>query len=394
MPLILIRLWIFLLMKKWAVLASFWILIFSYGANWFSVAPLLKDLEEEYGIGGAESHLLLSIIGLFVIFFAWPAGDIVDKKGPRASAIIGSLFMVLGFAGRVWLNGNYFQLLFVTSIGGIGLAWILVALAPQMIQWFKDKSSLAIGLASSGLFVGFGTASFLSPYINQDYGINAVYKLFALLAILAFVIYLAFGKDKGVVRKEKARFLEGIKSVFSSRNAIIYPFIGFFIVGGTLSASALLPKLLEESGLGEVKGGNVIGVMLFGCALGAFAFPYVAHKYGVKKTTLTVAFLSLLFWMTFYLDLSFAIYLLIAFLFGIFLQSSWPVALHCQETEKGVNERNEGVAASLYISISNVGGAILPVIVGKLADASLENAFIAILAYVIAILLLWGMIKK
>lgn len=381
-------------MKKWTVLISFWLLIFSYGANWFSVAPLLKDLEKEYGIGGAESHLLLSIIGLFVIFFAWPAGNVVDKKGPRLSVIIGSSFMIVGFVGRIWLNGNYFQLLFVTSIGGMGLAWILVSLAPQMIQWFEEKSSLAIGLTSSGLFIGFGTASFLSPYINQNYGMDAVYKFFALLAVLSFLIYLGFGKDKGVIIKEKAKFSEGIKSIFSSRNAIIYPFIGFFIVGGTLSASALLPKLLEESGLGEIEGGNIISLMLFGSALGAFAFPYVAYKYGVKKTVLTVAIFSILFWLTFYLEFSFAIYLFIAFLFGIFLQASWPVALHCQETEEGVNERNEGVAASLYISISNVGGATLPVIVGELADVSLKIAFIAILGYMLSILLLWSIVKK
>ena len=379
-------------MKKWAVLIAFWLLIFSYGASWFAVAPLLKDLEEKYGIGGAESHLLLSIIGLFIIFFAWPAGNIVDKKGPRLSAVIGSLFMTIGFAGRLWLNKNYMQLLFSTSLAGIGLAWILVALAPQMIQWFEEKSSLAIGLTSSGLFIGFGTASFISPYIKQRYGLNAVYEFFAILCILAFILYLTFGKDKEVVIKEKASFREGMKKIFSSKNAFIYPFIGFFIVGTTLSASALLPKLLEN--MGEIKAGNVIGLMLFGSALGAFSFPYIAHKYGVRKITVVVAILSIILWLFFKFKSSFLFYLFIAFLFGIFLQASWPIALHCQETEKGVDERNEGIAASLYISVSNIGGAILPVIVGKIADVSLKNAFMLIAIYLILFFMLWTMVRR
>lgn len=381
-------------MKKWAVLVAFWLLIFSYGSSWFAVAPILKDLEEKYGIGGAESHLLLSIIGLFVIFFAWPAGGVVDKKGPRISAIIGALFMVIGFGGRVLLNNNYLQLLLSTSVAGIGLAWILVALAPQMIQWFEEKASLAIGLTSSGLFIGFGTASFLSPYIKEAYGINAIYEFFAILCIISFVIYLIFGVDKGKMEKEKTNFIEGMKSIFSSKNAIIYPLVGFFIVGTTLSASAFLPKWLAEYGLKETEGGKVISLMLFGCALGAFAFPYVANKYGVKKVTIFVAFFSILFWILFFPKISFFVYLLIAFLFGIFLQASWPIALHCQETEKGVNEKNEGIAASLYISISNIGGAILPVLIGKIADYSLKNAFFAIIIYLLIFLLLWSIVKK
>ncbi len=379
---------------KWAVLASLWLLIFAYGANWFAVAPLLKDFESLYGIGGAESHLLLSIIGLFVVFLAWPAGGVVDKKGPRMSAIIGSVFMVVGFTGRIWLNGSYSELLFTTAVAGIGLAWLLVALAPQLIQWFEEKASLMIGLASSGLFMGFATASLLSPYIKEGYGIKAVYEFFALLSIIAFAAYLAFGKDKGGSKEKSVKISEGMKSLFSSRNAILYPMIGFFIVGATLSASALLPKLLGDFGMDEVEGGNVISIMLFGAALGAFLFPHVAGKYGVKKSSLAVASISVIFWLVFHFDVSFLVYLLAAFLFGIFLESSWPVALHCQETEKGVNAKNVGIAASLYISISNVGGATLPVIIGKLADSSHQNAFVVLLSYLVIFVLLWAAVKK
>jgi len=379
---------------KWAVLTSLWLLIFAYGANWFAVAPLLKDLEGVYGIGGAESHLLLSIVGLFVVFFAWPAGSLVDKKGPRSSAIIGAVLMVAGFTGRIWLNSSYTEILFATSLAGAGLAWILVALAPQMIQWFEDKASFAIGLASSGLFIGFGTASLASPYIKESYGIKGVYEFFAVIGIISFLVYLALGKDKGGIKKESMKFSEGIKGVLSSRNALLYSMIGFFIVGSTLSAAALLPKLMADTGLSEVKGGNIISIMLFGAALGAFLFPGIAQKRGVKKSSVAVALLAIIFWLLFHFNAPFIAYLSIAFLFGIFLEASWPVALHCQETEKGVNEKNVGIAASLYISVSNVGGAILPVIIGKVADSSLQNAFVLLLGYLAIFLVLWGIVKK
>lgn len=379
---------------KWIISGVFWFIIFSYGASWFAVAPLLKDLEAIYGIGGAESHLLLSIIGLFVVFFAWPAGGIIDKKGPRVSVLIGSLLMVIGFTSRIWFNSSYIEMLIVTSIAGMGLAWILVALAPQMIQWFEDKASFAIGIVSSGLFIGFGAASLVSPFIKTVYGLNMVYIFFAMIDLISFIAYLVFGRDRKIIRKKSTRILEGLKDIFSSRNAILYSLIGFFIVGSTLSASALLPKMMLNMGLNELNGGQIISAMLFGAALGAFFFPYIAGKYGVKKTSLSVAVLSIIFWLIFYINLPFLLYVLIAFLFGVLLEASWPVALHCQETEKGVDEGNIGIAASLYISVSNVGGAILPVIIGRVADNSIQNAFILLAVYLIVFTLLWSVVKK
>ena len=149
-----------------------------------------------------------------------------------------------------------------------------------------------------------------------------------------------------------------------------------------------------NSGMSEVQGGNIISAMLFGSALGAFAFPYVANKYGVKRSSLLIAILGVILWLVFRVNPPFAIYLLISFLFGVCLQATWPVALHCQETEKGVNEKNVGIAASLYISVSNVGGAILPVAIGKVADQSLNNAFILLLAYLVIFTILWGIVRR
>jgi hypothetical protein len=51
------------------------------------------------------------------------------------------------------------------------------------------------------------------------------------------------------------------------------------------------------------------------------------------------------------------------FLFGFCLETSWPLALYSQETEEGVSEANVGIAASLCISISNAGAAVLAVLI-------------------------------
>jgi len=385
---------------RWTMVAAFWIIIFAYGANWFALSPMLKTFEGNFGIPNWESHLLISLIGMFVIFFAWPAGTLIDKRGPKISTSIGALFMAIGFGIRPWLLDSFYALLLSSVIAGIGLAWILVAMAPQMLRWFPHKqASLPVGIVASGLFIGFGTGSLAMPILVDAYDKSTGFLIFGIIAIIAFFIWIIVAKDhpetppEERIKVEKMKFAEGMKKVFSSKNAYVYPFIGFFIVGITLVISAFMHQLYP----GE-KGGYVAGLLLYGCAIGAFAAPFIAKKIGLKKVTLSVIIGAVIFWLiVFYLnnyyDASWLLIVPIAFLFGVCFQASWPLALYSQETEEGVTDANVGIAASLYISISNIGAAVLPVLFPLIFTTAISN-FIAITVGLIICILLWAVVKR
>jgi len=364
---------------------------------------MLKTFETSFNIPAWQSHLLLSLIGMFVIFFAWPAGTLIDRRGPKISISIGGLFMALGFGLRPWLLGSFYMVLLSSIIAGIGLAWILVALAPQMLRWFPHKqASLPVGIAASGLFIGFGTGSLLMPLIpnssSTPQGYNG-FLAFGILAVIAWLLWLSIAKDHPAtppeerVNVEKMRFSEGMKHVFHSKNAYVYPLIGFFIVGITLVISAFLHQLYP----GE-DGGYIAGLLLYGCALGAFAAPFVAKKIGLKKVTVSVIIGAIIFWfvvflLNYYYNASWLFVIPVAFLFGICFQASWPLALYSQETEDGVTESNVGIAASLYVSISNIGAAVLPVVFPLLFPEALQS-FIAVLISLIVCVFLWLIVKR
>jgi len=400
---------------RWAVVGAFWFVIFAYGANWFALSPLLSTFEnaEWFNVPAWETHLLISLIGMFVIFFAWPAGSLIDKKGPKLSISIGALFMALGFGIRPWLLNSFETLLLSSVIAGIGLAWILVALAPQMFRWFPAKhAGLPIGIGASGLFIGFGTGSLLMPLLTPDKSTVQVFNgflTFAILAVIAFFLWLIIAKDHPTTppeertKVEHMKFSEGMKHVFGSRNALYYPIIGFFIVGITLVISAFIHSPLYSSQDLAQKGGYIAGLLLYGCAIGAFTAPFLVKKIGLKKVTIGVVFGAIIFWLILFALFAINSYdasminwylvMFIAFLFGFCFQASWPLALYSQETEKGVTEANVGIAASLYISVSNIGAAILPVIFPILFKTVLST-FIAVLVGVIICLGLWMLTKR
>jgi len=385
---------------RWTIVVAFWVLIFAYGANWFALSPMLKTFEADFNIPSWESHLLISLIGMFVIFFAWPAGTLIDKRGPKISASIGALFMAVGFGIRPWLLDSFYELLLSSVIAGIGLAWILVAMAPQMLRWFPHRqASLPVGIAASGLFIGFGTGSLAMPILVDVYDKSTGFLVFGVIAIIAFLIWILVAKDhpqtppEERTKVEKMKFAEGMKKVFSSKNAYVYPLVGFFIVGITLVISAFLHQLYPGK-----EGGYIAGLLLYGCAIGAFAAPFIAKKIGLKKIALSVIVGAVIFWLiVFYLnnyyDAKWLVIVPIAFIFGVCFQASWPLALYSQETEEGVTDANVGIAASLYISISNIGAAVLPVIFPILFKSDLSN-FVAILIGLVICILLWSIVKR
>jgi MFS family permease len=398
---------------RWVVVGITWFLIFAYGANWFALSPMLKTFEGNFNIPSWESHLLISLIGIFVIFFAWPAGTLIDRRGPKISISIGAFFMAVGFGLRPWLLDNFLSMLLSSIIAGVGLAWILVALAPQMLRWFPQKNaSLPVGIAASGLFIGFGTGSLLMPIFATPNDTTHVFNgflTFGLLAVIAFFLWLIIAKDHPAIppeertKVEQMRFPAGMKRVLSSRNAFYYPILGFFIVGITLVISGLIHNPLYAGSDLAQKGGYIAGLFLYGCAAGAFIAPFIVKKIGLKKVTLGIITGALVSWLLLFAVFAMNSYdanatnyylvILLAFLFGFSFQASWPLALYAQETEKGVTDANVGIAASLFISISNIGAAVLPVLFPILFRDTLQN-FIAILASLILCVFLWGFVKR
>src|SRR5512136_201822 len=182
---------------RWIVVGIFWFVIFAYGANWFALSPMLGEFKTIFGITNTwQTPLLISLIGMFVIFFAWPAGSLIDRKGPKISITIGTLFMAIGFGIRPWLLVNFYTLLFSSVIAGIGLDWILVALAPQMLRWFPHKqASLPVGIAASGLFLGFGTGSLSMPLLVAATSAFNSFLIFGIFSIIAFIIWISVARD-------------------------------------------------------------------------------------------------------------------------------------------------------------------------------------------------------
>lgn len=389
---------------RWVIVGASWLILFAFGANWLALAPMLTVFQTLFSIQVWQSNLLISLIGIFVILLAWPAGELIEKHGPKLSTSIEGFFMALGFGLRSFLLGSFPTLLLSSVVSGLGLAWILVALGPQLLLWFpKTDASLATGIAASGLFMGFGTGALAMPklvptQIQTTYDMFNGFLVFGILAIAAFFIWLLAARDhppkppEARIEVPRMKFHEGIKHVFDSRNGYIYPIIGFFVVGMTVFNPAFLNRLYPGQ-----EGGYIAGFLLYGCAGGAFIMPFREKIVGLKRVTIVTMLVAIACWLTIGVSNSYEVSWLflipVAFLFGLCLNASWPLALYCQETEAGVSAANVGIATSVYTSVSNMGPAVLPVLFPLVFKTNALN-FIAVLGALVLCVALWASIKR
>jgi MFS transporter, OFA family, oxalate/formate antiporter len=104
--------------------------------------------------------IVMACIALAAAF----GGQLVDKKGPRFTAVIGGILFAVGtlLAGLSVQIGNIY-LLYISYgvIAGIGNGFCYVTPIATLIRWFPDKRGLVTGLA----VMGFGLGAFFMGLI-------------------------------------------------------------------------------------------------------------------------------------------------------------------------------------------------------------------------------------
>ncbi len=176
---------------------SFIILALAYGAAWYSFSVFFVALIKEFGwnrsiAAGAFSLFIIlhGVSGPFV-------GSMVDRFGPRRVFLLGSFVLGAGLAlcsfTRVWWE---FYIFFgiVTAVGVGSIGW--VANTTMILQWFREKRGLAMGIISSGIGVGIFICVPTIQYLINRMGWRMAYRIVAV-----FIPFIVFSMVIGLLRK-------------------------------------------------------------------------------------------------------------------------------------------------------------------------------------------------
>lgn len=241
-----------------------------------------NPLSDVYGWSTSEISFAFSIAIFILGFSAAFMGGFVEKRGPRVSGMLASLFFGIGVMGTgfaTMIESLYAVYFFYGLIGGIGLGIGYIAPVSTLIKWFPDHRGLATGLA----IMGFGFAALISAPAGEalisSVGIS---KAFYILGACYFIVMMAAsqyiepppegwqpkGMDEKARADGKSQEKKGDLSQMTAKQAIktrpfwlLWTMLFLNTTAGIAIISVASPMGQDLTGMTAITAASVVGIM-------------------------------------------------------------------------------------------------------------------------------------
>ena len=353
----------------------------------------------------AASEYFLNVFCLFLIF----AGIILDKMGIRFTGLLSASLMVIGaiikfyamsdmFVGtglEAWLNSWWVALPASAKLSclgfmifGCGCEMAGTTVSKAIAKWFKGKEmAMAMGLEMSIARLGVFAAMWLSPLVFNSFGqnISAPVAFGAVLLIIGLIFYFVFvvldrkfdkqleaaGELTKEANDEEFKFSD-LGKIFTSKMFWLVALLCVLYYSAIFPFQRYAPDFLDKT----LNIDN--GAQLFSCfpilamvltpVLGAFIDRKgkAASMLMVGSIIMIACHLSFAFLLPMFPSKVFAV-AIIAILgvsFSLVPAALWP------SVPKIIDERILGSAYCVIFWIQNWGLLLVPVVIGKVLDAT------------------------
>lgn len=275
--------------QPWAVLVAGVLLQTAIGGiyAWSTFVPYLVD---HHGLSRGQTGL---IFGVQVMVFATatiPAGRLLQRMGPKATAGLGSLLFGAGYVIASFAGGSFAGLL--VSLGvvtGAGIGLVYVCPLTTGMKWFPRHRGLVTGAAVAGFGLGAIVLSQAAEFFLVQVGMS-VHEVFRLVGFVfggtAFLaaLVLAFPAERGETIKSLPE--EGVLKRMLSPIFLVLAFGMFAGTFAGLLVSAHLKPFLLFQGAGEAAAVMAISLFAVGNTSGRLVWGFVHDKIGSKKAVM------------------------------------------------------------------------------------------------------------
>ncbi|MDI9620135.1 MAG: MFS transporter [Candidatus Nezhaarchaeota archaeon] len=333
----------------------------------YDFGALLPSMMEDFGLVELKlGGLIFTSYFIAYTVFSPIMGGLSDKLTARPVVIASCAIMGLS---AIALSAARNLLEACICYGAVGLGasgtWTSVSAAVQ--RWFERKRrGLALGIMVTGICLGFGVATYVTPYIIGGYGWRFCWLLLGLtsLAIAVFTSQM-FGERQHI---EKTREGPSSGRIYLNRNVWLMG-ISYFLIGfAILVPFTYLPSYsIREASLPEHASIWLISLMALGGVAGALGISTLSDRLGERRDMIFVsnsltAIASAVAVVTDYPALVAS-----AILFGLSYGSIWPLYSSCASEYFG--EVNAGKVVGFWTFFLGLGSILSPLISGAVADA-------------------------
>lgn len=353
----------------------------------------------------AASEYFLNVFCFFLIF----AGIILDKMGIRFTGLLSASLMVIGacikfyamssyFAGtglEAWLNSWWVSLpgsAKLSCLGfmifGCGCEMAGTTVSKAIAKWFKGKEmAMAMGLEMSIARLGVFAAMWLSPIVSESFNnsVSAPVAFGAVLLMIGLIFYTVFvvmdskfdkqleaaGELTQESSEEEFKFSD-LGKIFTSKMFWLVALLCVLYYSAIFPFQRYAPDFLNKTL--DIEN----GAQLFSCfpVLAMFLTPFLGAFIDRKGKAASMLMIGSLIMVACHLSFAFllplfpsrvlaiAIIVILGVSFSLVPAALWP------SVPKIIDERILGSAYCVIFWIQNWGLLLVPIIIGKVLDAT------------------------
>lgn len=370
-------------MNSKKVLIPYVLFAFVLGYAWFMLAPMVPGIMKQLHAPLSSVLLFISFYGYAMVLGSIPAGFWAARKGPRPVLTCAVILSIVGLLLRPMAHNYTFFFIF-QAIAALAYPFLIAPIGAVLrmssIRNLKSSTGLTIGM----LFFGMG----LSAIIAGHFSMMANMWIGFILNLIVGIWLLVSLRDVPSVGKREAIRLR-------------LTYSNWWIIGLVVSSTSVMIGGVTTSALGHLKipdaeglGGLLSGLTFLGSAVGAALFgsiaEFVTNSKILIRTLSILTFISVLcvaLLITGNLGQSRALFDIMFFLAGLFGNGWYALSLE-ESARRAADNGSAGLNTAGYSMASNLGVAIIPVILGPLVISQpVTWVTITFILFIIAVIL-------
>lgn len=184
--------------EVWALLVGMFTVALGYGV----VAPVLPAYALEFDVTFAAASAIISAFAVMRVIFAPASGVLVRRFGERRIYIIGILIVAVT-TGSAAFATDYWQLLTLRALAGIGSTMFSVAAMGLLIKLSPVDARARVASLNSGSFMSGAVLGPLLGALFAGFGLRAPLIVYAIMLVIAATIVAISLRNSSIVSRDE-----------------------------------------------------------------------------------------------------------------------------------------------------------------------------------------------
>ncbi len=331
--------------------------------------PLIID---DFGVSRATASLLIALALLVHSFFGLPGGILAVRFGLKRMYFLSWLMVAVPVLSA--LAPDFWTLLMLRLVYGVGFGAIIPATGPLLMQWFRPREvTIMNGLDMAALSLGVALSVFVAAPLADAVGWQNTLSVFGGLALFGAVAWAVLGRvAPGAPATDAGISLTEVWSVLRNRTILLLVAADGLVFMNYTALTSWLPAFYNEiRGMSLTQAGFVTGLLPFVGVFAVLVGGFLPLRFASKRPFFIVPgiLLGLGGLGSFLVDNTLGIYVSVILL-GIGSWSYAPTLLSLPMGLPGMTPQKVAVVWGTFVTVSGLGMFVSPIVVGVIRDVS------------------------